>query len=243
VSEGILLRFLENGLIDVGGDDVKFEKLSATSQDLAEVLTKSPAKSVPFALIAFDPEAPTSDPVVLEAMEALKKRWSTYMNTFSGVPVTIVRAMLLDALTKAAAEDEKVAIGFVASARNVLPFIEIGSEGTIWREVVTRIEGNVDKRAEAEWATPSAISVDKLKFSKSSPIQAKTNGATVKRDWLLGRISAATGPTGENPNPYWPNNPQPWAQQFASRMSDAIAEAIDSVAAAYKIEPIDFRRR
>jgi metacaspase-1 len=46
VSESIFLKFLQNGLIDVAGDDVKFEKITVgplpDAEDLAQMLT-SPA--------------------------------------------------------------------------------------------------------------------------------------------------------------------------------------------------------
>src|SRR5688572_26469158 len=117
-----ILRFLSAGLINVGGDDAKLGKLHETATDLAATLKKSPSKAVPFALIAFDPEAPDEDPVIVEAIDALQKRWATYVNTFSGTPVAVIRAVLLEALVQAAAENDKVGVAFVTSARNVLPF-------------------------------------------------------------------------------------------------------------------------
>jgi hypothetical protein len=157
VSESVLLRFLSSGLIDVGGDDVKLEKLTAAAADLAAALKKAPSKAAPFALIAFDPRAPVDDPVVREGLQALKDRWATYVNTFSGPPIAVVRAMLLDTLAHAAAEDDRIGVAFVTSARNALPFMEAGDERAIWADVVTQIEERVDARTEAEWTTPSSI--------------------------------------------------------------------------------------
>ena len=56
--------------------------------------------------------------------ETLQKRWETYVNTFADTPVTVFRAMLLEALVRAAGDNDTVAVAFVASARNVLPFME-----------------------------------------------------------------------------------------------------------------------
>jgi hypothetical protein len=84
VAKDILIRFLNAGLIDVGGDDAKLGKLKETAADLATALKKAPSKAAPFALIAFDPEAPVCDSVVKEVVEALQRRWATYVNTFSG---------------------------------------------------------------------------------------------------------------------------------------------------------------
>ncbi len=94
----VLIRFLSAGLLEVQGDDAKLEKLQATAADLSDVLKKIPSKSASFSLIAFDPTSPEDDPVIQEAIEALQNRWPTYINTFSDTPVSVIRALLLDAL-------------------------------------------------------------------------------------------------------------------------------------------------
>ena len=50
MSDEILLRFLQKGLIDVGGDDDKLKKLQDTANVLSNALLKKPAKTVAFAL-------------------------------------------------------------------------------------------------------------------------------------------------------------------------------------------------
>lgn len=246
MSESILLKFLQNGLIDVGGDDVKFEKITGASGDFAQVLGSTPSKAVSAALLAFDQGAPANDPLVSEVLDILKQRWPTYMNTFAGVPIAVVRGILLNALVQAANKDERVAIGFASAARNVLPFMELGSEREIWRAVVAEIEELVDQKAEVEWATPETIHVDKLKYSKPAPVAIASAGAKVNREWLQGVVTAAGGPnlpggvaSGENPNPYWPQNQQNWLQQFGIKMSAAIADAVDGVARESGVKPVD----
>lgn len=154
MSEDPLLRFLSSGLIDVGGDDAKLEKLRSTVADLASTLKKAPERAVSYALVAFDPLAPADDPVMVEVLIALQKRWETYANTFAGPPVAVVRAMLLSALLRAATENDGIAVAFVNLARNVLPFVEAGDEQPVWADVVTEVERQVDHRAEREWMTP-----------------------------------------------------------------------------------------
>ena len=124
VTDDVLLKFLKRRLINVGGDDDKLEHLRQTAADLAGILEETPAKACPFALVAFDPHVPATDPTVIEVEDALRKRWQTYVNTFSDTPVTVFRAMLLDALISACTRNDTVAAAFVASARNVLPFME-----------------------------------------------------------------------------------------------------------------------
>jgi hypothetical protein len=249
MTENVLLRFLSHGLIDVGGDDAKLEKLQATAGDLADSLKKSPAKAAAYALVAFDPQAPVDDPVVREAIEALKKRWATYVNTFSGTPIAVVRAMLLDALARAAADDERIGVAFVTSARNMLPFMEAGDEHAIWADVVIAIEERVDARAEAEWATPSSITVPAITFDLPALEAPTVHTSRASRDYLKKEFLAAAGPHYHDPqkgnvatngNPHWPNNNQTqWVTEFGNRMSEAVADVIDGVVSKTAVEQAD----
>ena len=95
MDDDVLLKFLIKGLINVGGDDDKLDHLRQTAAALSGVLEETPAKACPFALVAFDPHVPTTDPTVVEVEEALRERWQTYINTFAHTPVAVFRAMLL----------------------------------------------------------------------------------------------------------------------------------------------------
>ena len=168
MSDDVLVKFLRKGLIDVGGDDHKLGHLRETAADLAAVLKKTPAKATAFALVAFDPDVPTTDPTIGEVEDALRNRWETYVNTFVDTPVMVFRAMLLDALVRACEHNETVAAAFVVSARNVLPYMEVGGEREIWADIVDEIERKVEARSEREWATPASITVPDIRFESPS---------------------------------------------------------------------------
>lgn len=57
-NDDVLPSFLTNGLIDVGGDDARLERLWATASDLAVSLKKTPSKALAYALVAFDLRLP-----------------------------------------------------------------------------------------------------------------------------------------------------------------------------------------
>lgn len=237
MSDQILLRFLSAGLIDVGGDDAKLEKLRQTAVDLAAALKQTPSKTSSFALIAFDPASPEDDPVITEVCHALKERWPTYINTFSGTPMLVLRALLLDALVQAAG-DEKVGIAFVTSARNALPFIEAGNEQEIWAEAVLEIERRVDARAEAEWATPESIHVPNMKYSVPSAIEISLPEVGIDAADLVRALGAAA--TRGQGNPHWiTNDPQSWGQQFGNLAGNAIANSVNAALEELQFEPID----
>jgi hypothetical protein len=244
MTTDILIQFLSAGLIDVGGDDTKLEKLQSTSADLAAVLKKTPSKSSSFALIAFDPTPPENDPVIKEAEAALQKRWATYVNTFASRPITVIRAVLLDAISKAAIENDYIGIAFVSSARNALPFMGSGNENEIWADVVTSIERQVNTRAETEWATPELINVPELDYSAPTALKIESAESTIDMEELKVQVDAACGPANPKGEPtqgtsVWPNSGQGWSNQFSPRMVEAIGNAIESAQEGYKIGPVD----
>jgi hypothetical protein len=236
---------LNKGLIDVGGDDTKLEKLSQAAKDLAGALKKDPSKALSFSLIAFDPDAPEEDPVVKEALAALQNRWATYRNTFAATPITVIRGMLLDALVGAAAADDRVGVCFVASARNALPLMPVDNEREIWIGIVEEVERRVDARAEEEWATPDTISVEPMKYDAPTLTAPEVLVGEASTSTLRKGMMAAAGPVYQDPqqggvatdgNQYWPNQQQSWVTEFGKFSATAIAGAIDAAIAEIEVK-------
>ena len=250
MDNATLQGFLNKGLIDVGGDDTKLEKLSQAAKDLAGVLKKNPSKALSYSLIAFDPEAPEDDLVVQEALAALQNRWTTYRNTFAATPIAVIRAILLDALVDAAAEDDRVGVCFVASARNALPLLPVDNERDVWIGIVEQVERRVDVRAEEEWATPESISVQPMKYEVPTLTAPKVTIGEAYKGNLQNGMTAAAGPSLQNPqqgnvatggNQYWPQNqPQAWVYEFGKRSGTAIAAAINAAIAEIEISQPNF---
>ncbi|MEV7907486.1 GTPase-associated system all-helical protein GASH [Streptomyces anulatus] len=249
MTENILLRFLRSGLIDVKGDDDKLEKIGLAAKDLASVLRKSPRKAVAYALAAVDPEIDADDPVIAEALDALAKHWVTYVNTFSGPPVAVARAILLEALTQGAADNAAIGTAFVALARNALSVSETSADSAVWADVIIGIEKEVDARAEAEWAVPSSVSAPVADFEipDLTPPTLRAPHADVEQ--LKEEFYAASGPQYVNQqgqqaatsgNPHWPqNNPTHWVTEFGNRMATSVAEALDSAVDGITVENVD----
>ncbi|AEL07771.1 GTPase-associated system all-helical protein GASH [Xanthomonas campestris] len=242
MEQEFLMRFLEIGAINLNSDDTKLEKLRTTAKDLSAVLRKAPSKTINFTMVAADPSVPPTDPVVEEAMVALRKRWETVANAFTGRPVNILRAVLLDAIVQAAREDDAIAVAFVNTARNALGHAETADEAPIWLDAIHEIEIKVDTRAEAEWATPEMITVEPLKYTAPQSNVVEFEAPTIDRSDLHAKILSAAGPAGSvtPTNQHWPHNqPQQWSQEFAKLMASAIADAVEAVAAELAPSPVD----
>ncbi len=240
MEQEFLLRFLEIGAVDLKGDDVKLDKLRLTAKDLSAALRKAPSKTASFTMVAADPNIAATDPTLDEAMTSLRKQWETVANAFSGRPVGILRAILLDAVVQAARSDDAIAVAFVNTARNALAYTETSDEAEIWREAVSEIESKVDARAEKEWATPEMIAVDPLRYTPIAPVSTHYEAPLVDRSELQGKIYSAAGPWGPNsPNPHQPQSPQAWSNVFAEKMSVVIAEVLDGMADELAPVPVD----
>jgi hypothetical protein len=241
MGQEFLLRFLEIGAIDLKGDDTKLDKLRSTAKDLSAALRKAPSKTASFTMVAADPNIAATDPTVDEAMASLRKQWETVANAFSGRPVAILRAILLDAIVQAARSDDAIAVAFVNTARNALAYAETSDEAMIWREAVSEIESKVDARAETEWATPEMVTVNPLQYTPPAPVSTHSEAFTVDRSELQAEIYSAAGPWGpNNPNPNQPQqSPQPWSSVFADKMSVVIAEALERMAEQLVPVPVD----
>lgn len=233
MEQEFLLKFLEIGAIDLKGDDAKLEKLRSTAKDLSASLRKAASKTASFTMVAADPNIAHTDPTIDEAMGALRKQWETVSNAFSGRPVAILRAILLDAVVQAARVDDAIAVAFVNTARNALAHSETADEAEIWREAVSEIETKVDARAEAEWATPEMIAVAPLQYTSSVPVAADHREATVDRTVLKKEIISAANKI--NVNQY----AQSWSPAFAEDMTNSIANVLDSMAEKLAPAPMD----
>ena len=248
MSDDVLIRFLRKGLIDVGGDDDKLGHLRQTAGDLAAALAETPAKATAFALVAFDPDVPKTDPTIVEVENALRTRWETYVNTFADTPIAVFRAMLFDALIRACEDSEPVAAAFVASARNVLPYTKGGGEREIWADVVSEIERRVEERSEREWATPASISVPDIRFEPPEAAKIVVSSGKVNRSAFSKKLQAAAGPHIHTPiqqeptngNPHWASETSGyWVYEFGTRTAAAISEAIQQAIRASSVEGIN----
>lgn len=242
MSQEILLKFFEISLIDLKGDDSKLDKLRATIKDLSATLSKSPAMTAAFTAVAADPDVASSDATIEYTMSALRKQWQTVANLYPAKPVAILRAMLLDAVIQSARGNDAIAVAFVNTARNALPYVESADERPIWLAAVENIEEKVDARAEAEWATPETISVSPLVFSAPAPQEVKTKAPSFDTASLTEKVSQAvmyTNHGGKNPH-HIQNNAQAWAQEYSNKLSAAIGEEVDAVLKSLKPEKVDF---
>lgn len=230
MAHEMLIKFLKLGLIDLGASDERLEKLIQTSAEIASVLKKNPSKSIAYSLVALDPNVPEGDPVIVEVVAVLGDKWPTYPNAFPSTPITLVRAILFDALLAAADTDDDIAVAFACITRNMMPYVKAGAEQAVWTGAVQNVERDVDGRASEEWTTPASIGVGTLTIpADTAEVGGKISKKATARDALKARVTSAfyaNNQGGQNPQ-HIQNNPAAWAQNAVPLLSEAIADTID----------------
>jgi len=241
VSTEVLVLFLKKGLIDLGGSDEKLERLISTSAELGNILEQTPSKVLPYLLVALDPQVSKDDPIVKEALSVLEENWTTYFNTFSGIPTQVVRALLLQAIVNKLEKNQQVAIAFVSIARNVLSLVGVGNEDDVWPDLILSIEQELNHQAEEEWAAPESITVEEFSYTPSKSIKLSSKNVTLDRESLQTGIEKASGPNNSEAeatggNNVWTNSGEPWVHKFTPLITAAIADVVDTAFAEVQVD-------
>ncbi|EKR45815.1 hypothetical protein LEP1GSC107_0601 [Leptospira interrogans serovar Grippotyphosa str. UI 12769] len=226
----MIQEFLNYNLISITDDNI-VEKLKKASDDLAIEFRHNSSKVRSFALVALDPDALIDNIEVTEAKEIILKNWSTFLNNSKDTPLTLVRAVILEALEIISKEGLFVSLIWL-TIRNIHRYYNLkGKEKDLISNFLQRLGEEVERQGVKKWALLSMASREKLTVTKPEAINIKTDLTTLQK-----KLEDASGPNNseskmnyESPNPYWPNQPQSWTYEFAPRAAKGIAEAIDKV--------------
>lgn len=228
----LLQDFLSSRLLNIGADDSRLEKLDATCTELAQTYANNPKAAMVPLLAAWDPAA-GDDRALLAIDEVLQKHWPTFRGAFSDEPLTLYRAVVLEAVMRAMKLQGTLAVAVSLVAANILPRLQVGQEARILSNLLGRADAITSERLKQAW--PKQAEAGQL-----SPLEVPAIRSLKKLDvntWFS-KVAAASGP-GTNkpdvslsqPNPHWPNQPQHWSYEFADRMAPLLADVHDAAAA------------
>lgn len=232
MNTSLLQEFLSLRLLNIGADDTRLEKLDATCNELAQKYATNPDVALVPLLAAWDPAA-GADQALLAIGEVLQKHWPTFRGAFSDEPLTLYRAVVLEAVMRAMELQGKLAVAVGLVAENVLPRVQVGQEAQIHSKLLDRAGAVTSERLEQAW--PKQATVAQL-----TPLKVPAIGSLKKLDvntWYS-EVAAAAGPNTNRPdvslsapNPHWSNQPQHWSYEFANRMAPLLVEVHDEAVA------------
>jgi len=232
VAKSLLQQFLNSRLLDIGAEDSRLEKLEATCSDLAKTYAADPQSALSPILAAWDPSA-GEDPSLLQIGSVLQGHWPTYRGAFTGEPLTLYRAVVLESVMRAMELQGVLAVAVNLLAANILPQLKVGQESRILEILVGRADAISAERLKRAWP-------DQNSATNLAPIAVPPMNSLKKIDenaWFA-QVAAAAGPstnrngvTLSDANPYWSNQQQHWSHEFAGRMAPILADVHDRAAA------------
>lgn len=234
-QESLLQRFFDASLIPSETTDERLNHYQAAAADLAKRFKESPHDAASASRIAIDPNCPAADPWFTTVQEAVKVHWKTFLVNNHDAPRQICRAILLEALSKAAEADWTATLSIWNAASSLLPHMADGPEQAITRELFSGLAEECENHSSVEWQNGAGAVENPPGFDIKLPA---VKAIQVDEKELTNGFSDAAGPHNAesknfgNPNPNWPNSPTNWAYQFAPRAANAVATSVNKALAA-----------
>lgn len=231
----ILTELIAAGMVTkLDGDDDRLGKMDRAAATLVKELRKSRKLLVPAILAALNPKANIRDAMMLKAEAALKDEWPTMASIHTDPPLSLYRALLLDACNQVAEGSNAAVIWYTAV--DTLRYSALDREEDTVRKMLAEIASRAEQASRADETNGKARVAPPA--PEREPDEQEDAGFAlplVERSRLEGKILAALGPHGvnnvqhTNANRYFPQNNQHWVSEAAPRLVSAIAEEIDRV--------------
>lgn len=225
-------KFLDAGLIPIGGDDDKLQKLLGASKELEQILLKDKTKIINYTLVALD-EKITEEEIVLKEVETIvKKQWQLVRGQFDGgMPIRIYQGIILQALYSITEESQVASAIIWLTGKSIYPLLSFSTKmEEIIKTFLEQLGDKVEEYALTEWTIdkePKTIRIPNYKLNVE-----KIN-VQIDEDVLKKHLIAASGPHGQDAvaipgaNQHWPNSASPWSYQFAPRAAKGITKVVN----------------
>lgn len=231
MQTSMLQDFLNLRLLNIGADDSRLQKLGEACDELAQQYAAQPKVAIAPLLAAWDPTA-GPNPALIAIGELLQKHWPTFRGAFQDEPLTLYRAIVLEAVMRAMDQQGTLAIAVSLVGANVLPHLNVGQEDRVLSRILERARSITSERLSRLWpAQAEPAPVVPLKLTASSALKNTDPNAWFPQ--VAAAAGSGTNKSGvslDNPNPYWSNQQQHWSYEFADRMAPILADVHDKAA-------------
>ncbi len=230
-----LQELLNRGLVDIGSDDSRFEKLKSAASALATRFKEDPELLLRATLISLDDSVHENDPMFAQVEELVIAEWKTLRNTHVNRPRELLRSIVVDALATATNGNAKAAGAVWNTAASPLRHgqARLGQAAPVVQKVIQ----DAGQFAESEAVARSGLVVpgsDKRGQEKApfERVPFTVKGTIADEDLLkdVGRAAGPQNPQGqglEAPNPHWTNQAPQWSYEFTPRMTAALVKAVN----------------
>lgn len=230
-----LQELLNLGLVEIGSDDSRFEKMQSASAALAAKFKEEPSVLVPATLVALDETTDENDPLFDLVEDMVASEWKTLRNTHVNRPRALLRSIIIDAIANSVVDDAQTAAVVWNTAVSPVRHqqVRLGKASSVLEGILT----GAGQLAEQEAVVRAGfVASAPKKRRRKAPSQDKAQfslSATINDGDVLADVARSAGPQHpqspdlDSPNPHWPNQHQPWANEFATRMATALSKAVN----------------
>jgi len=230
-----LQQLLNLGLVAIGSDDSRFEKIQSAATAFTAKLKENPELLIPATLIAINSEMDDENALFALVEELVLVEWRTLRNTHVNRPRELLRSVIIDALMTSIQGNPEVAgvVFNTAASPHKFGQVKLGKAAVVVEQLLNDASQIAEDEAikRAELGIPAAKARKKAK-SKHQNLSLEIDAAIKAAD-ILTYVEGASGPqnaegqAAQDPNPHWPNTGQPWSNEFAPRMTVALIKAVN----------------
>lgn len=232
-----LQELLNLGLVDIGSDDSRFDKMQSASSALLAKFKDEPSLLIPATLISLDEGIDENDRILELVENLVVAEWKTLRNTHVNRPRELLRSIIIDSLA-AAVNGSHDSAGVVWNSA-VSPLrhrqVRLGRAAPVIENLLKGASKLAEQEAIMRAGLPATVP-QKKQSRKKPPSSEKVEfniSASISDDDVFADVARSAGPNHPqnqklyNPNPNWPNQHQPWANEFATRMATALSKAVN----------------
>lgn len=225
----MLQEFLNHQFVEITSDE-DLTKLRKAGVEILKRIEKRPGTLAAYASVAFDPTVEADNPDIREVEDIVARQWKTFSANAKDKRITVLRAVMIEAIQKACATDIQHRCIVWLTLRNVIRFYTLGREKELLTGYLSQLANKIEDEATDKWSSgsPSDVSKVAVETSWAEPVGADAES-------LAKKLLTASGPTNKEgqayagtPNPQFPNSGGPWTYEFAPRAATAIATTINN---------------
>lgn len=175
----MLQELLNLGLVDIGSEDSRFEKMNAAAAALVEKLRTEPSLLIPATLIAIDTDVDEGDPLFSLVEELVVAEWKTMRNTHVNRPRELLRAIIIHAISRVTEGSPRAAGVVWLSA--ISPFnhrqARFGKEASLVADLLSRMGEMVEREAVSRTGMAKPVLSNRLCKFLNAPDSSRWAGS------------------------------------------------------------------
>jgi hypothetical protein len=231
----ILGEYIKNGLLDIDTDEL-LQKVKDIAKLVCEGLKKDTKQVLPYVLVALDADTPEGEPVLGAVETIAQEAWKTIRSKYKEMPITLYRAIILQALAEWVEQDDNHAQIVYLGGADVYPFSQLAEkENNIICNWLHYLGDTAEENAVSEWEINkdlSDVDLPSLKIS-GDKITAKIDEASLSN--ILHKASSSQTSNNQaltEANRYSPHQyPYHWGEDFAKIASEGISKIVNTALA------------